>query len=65
MRLLRDIYNHYEQPNEIISVKDYLVIINLINLKNEDFNPVKFVPGSTGEGALYKTILKQTKFLDQ
>jgi DGQHR domain-containing protein len=59
MRLLRPIYLHYSCPADELSVEQYRKLLKSVSLKNSDFSPDRFLPGSTGQGLLYRTLLAE------
>jgi DGQHR domain-containing protein len=61
MRLIRPIYISKKCPNEAISQREYTALLAPITLVDSDFNKEKFIPGSSGQGLLYNTLLAQAK----
>ncbi|KQC05005.1 MAG: hypothetical protein APR54_08570 [Candidatus Cloacimonas sp. SDB] len=56
MRFLRDAYNSFNRTNEIISIEEFSSIFKNIDLKDTEFNPENFIPGSGGQVALYNKL---------
>lgn len=56
MRFIKDIYVHQNRYNEVISSDDFLSILNNVDMEDKDFNTDKFIPGSSGESALYRAL---------
>jgi DGQHR domain-containing protein len=63
MRFLRNAYLDVSSPGEVSSAKKFYdrVFAN-INLKDSDFTVDNFVPGSSGEGRLYRVLRRQEPF---
>lgn len=60
MRFLKDIYNSHDRNQEIISTEDFLFILQEIDLKDNEFNSSIYIPGSSGQTALYKDLLTKS-----
>jgi DGQHR domain-containing protein len=58
MRFLRDVYLYFDKPDQVISTDDYYGAIDKITLVDDDFSPEKYKPGSSGEGDLYRDLVK-------
>lgn len=56
MRFLRDAYNSFGKANEMISIEDFSLIFGKMDLRDKDFNPETFIPGSGGQVALYNKL---------
>jgi len=56
VRFMRDMYNHVANPGVIVSKQEFAKFIQKSDLKDEDFTPETFLPGSSGEGKLYHTL---------
>lgn len=62
MRFLRLAYIALEKDGHgIVSEKSFSKVFARITLKDEDFNPENFKPGSSGEGLLFRTFKEHTK----
>jgi len=59
MKLLRPAYLHLGRPGEVVSKKDFYGLFAKSSLKDDDFNTDNFKPGTSGESALYKTLVEQ------
>jgi DGQHR domain-containing protein len=56
MRLIRPIYVRFGCPAEAIPLSGYIELIDKVPLADEDFNSDRFLPGSTGQSALYRLL---------
>lgn len=56
MRFLRDVYNSFDQM--IVTIEQYYSIFERINLRDNDFTPEVYKPGSSGEVQLHKKFLE-------
>ncbi len=56
MRYLRPAYLHIGQPGNLPKVEDFLLILQSIDLKDDDFTIERFFPGTSGESLLFKTL---------
>ena len=59
MSFLRPAFN-YLQENDFVKMSQFLDLLKNVELKDEDFNVKNFVPGSSGESTLLKTLMQQT-----
>jgi len=59
MKFLRDIYLNFEQPEKVISSSEFDKVFSRIKLKESDFTPEKYNPGSMGERSLYRDLMEQ------
>lgn len=59
MKLLRPAYLRLGRPGEVISKKEFHDLFEKSSLKDDDFNTDNFKPGTSGESALYKTLIEQ------
>ncbi|MEZ4945619.1 MAG: DGQHR domain-containing protein [Cyclobacteriaceae bacterium] len=58
MRFFKDAYLSFDVIGKIISKDEFIKIFNPINIPDEDFTKDKYVPGSSGQGQLYKDLLR-------
>jgi DGQHR domain-containing protein len=58
MRLYRDVYSHFGSNIETPQ-KEYLKLFEGVNLKDDDFNPINYLPGSSGQSKLYRDLKEQ------
>jgi DGQHR domain-containing protein len=56
MRFFRSAYRYLSAPGQLVSSEDFLKIFERIKLADDDFNPQRFVPGSTGASDLAKEL---------
>jgi hypothetical protein len=56
MRLLPALYNRLNGTGNLPQKKDFLTLLQKINLKDGDFTSDNFLPGSSGEGTLYSIL---------
>ncbi|WP_203070330.1 DGQHR domain-containing protein [Falsiroseomonas ponticola] len=61
MRFFRLAYRYLATPGEMVSTDDFLGILRKSSLSDSDFNPQRFVPGSSGAAELYKTLRAETR----
>lgn len=54
MSLFRDLYVRIGRVGEIVPRDDYGIYFDKIDLSDEDFDRARYVPGSSGQSALYK-----------
>ena len=57
MRFLRDVYAQFDKKEDVITKDEYFEVLKRINLKDKDFTPENYKPGSSGEGELYRDLL--------
>lgn len=57
MRFLRPCYLYISAPGKIPSKEAFLKVFERINLKDNEFTIERFVPGSSGESELYRTLM--------
>jgi len=53
-------YNHLGGRSQVFSVSEYGRVINVIKLKDDEFTPDVFKPGSSGESKLRKLLISQS-----
>lgn len=61
VRFLRPAYLNFTTVPNVVSKDDYKSLFAKTSLKDADFNPETFLPGSSGSTKLYRTLLEQTK----
>lgn len=61
MRFLQDAYLKLGEPGGVVTQKNFASILNRVKLKDSDFTPERFIPGSSGEGDLYRQFLSESK----
>lgn len=59
MKLLRPAYLRLGKPGDVVPREDFLKLFEKSSLKDEDFNIDNFKPGTSGESALYRTLIEQ------
>lgn len=57
MRLLRPAYLHLAKPGEVVGPGSFLTLLRKSRLEDKDFNTDNFKPGTSGELALYRSLL--------
>lgn len=57
MRLLRPAYLNLVKPGEVVASGPFLTLLRKSKLKDEDFTTDNFKPGTSGELALYRSLL--------
>lgn len=60
MRFFKDVYLSFGRIGDIITKEEFASVFNKISLKDEDFTREKYLPGSSGQGVLYKDLLSQS-----
>ena len=60
MKFFRPAYRHYAAPGEMVKTAQFLKLFERVRLKDEDFNPQRFIPGSTGASELSKALVGDT-----
>ncbi|MGH8016240.1 MAG: DGQHR domain-containing protein, partial [Candidatus Zixiibacteriota bacterium] len=61
MRFLKNAFKEVSSKEKKVPEKeDFKKIFTKMKLKEDDFTRENFVPGSTGEGQLYRTLCEQT-----
>lgn len=60
MRFFKDAYLSFGRIGDVITKEEFKTIFDRIELKEEDFNKDRYVPGSSGLGELYKDLLHQS-----
>lgn len=62
MRFFKNAYLSFgmDKIGEIPTKEQFILIFDKIFLKEEDFNREKYLPGSSGQGLLYKDLLNQS-----
>jgi DGQHR domain-containing protein len=60
IRFLRPAYLHFTTKPEIVTKADFAKLFAEVRLNDIDFNPTRFLPGSSGATTLYKKLLKDT-----
>jgi len=58
IRFLRPAYLHFTTRPEIVIKADFAKLFAQVKLDDDDFNPTRFLPGSSGATKLYKTLLE-------
>ncbi len=61
MRLLRPAYLYLSTPGQVISSEGFFNLFERSNLQDQDFDTVRFPPGTSGEAELYKTLISDLK----
>jgi hypothetical protein len=60
IRFLRPAYLNFTTEPEVVSSEDFSRLIDKVTLRDEDFNPEMFLPGSSGSTKLYRLLMEQT-----
>ncbi|HHZ5405906.1 DGQHR domain-containing protein [Bacillus sp. CD3-1a] len=61
MRFLKDIYLSQDYGKDIISTDVFLSILETIDIQEQDFISTKYIPGSSGQTALYNDLMRKSK----
>ena len=59
MSFLRPAYNELRH-DDFVKMSSFLELLKQVSLEDKDFNTQKYVPGSTGERALFHDLMEQT-----
>ncbi|GKQ55997.1 DGQHR domain-containing protein [Bradyrhizobium sp. Ce-3] len=60
IRFLRPAYLHFTTKPQLVTKTEFAELFADVKLDDSDFNPTRFLPGSSGATELYKTLLKDT-----
>ena len=60
IRFLRPAYLNFTTEPLVVSTDDFFGLFKKVQLTDLDFNPNKFLPGTSGSTELYKLLVKQT-----
>ena len=60
MRFFRDVYLSFEKSNTVISKEEFIAIFDRIKMDQTTFNKGVYVPGSSGQGQLYRDLLEKS-----
>lgn len=65
MALLRPMYNHLKSHNgDFVKMADFYELFDPISIQGEDINSKKYLPGSSGERALFRDLLEASGLSD-
>jgi DGQHR domain-containing protein len=60
MKFFRHAYRHFAAPGQMVTSGQFAGLFSNIKLTDSDFNPQRFVPGSSGATALSQVLLEQS-----
>jgi DGQHR domain-containing protein len=60
IRFLRPAYLNFTTDQRVVSIDDFSRLFKDVQLTDQDFNPQRFLPGSSGSTELYNLLVKQT-----
>lgn len=60
MRYFRVAYRYLAPPGQMVETDEFKTLIDKSSLKDRDFNPQNFVPGSSGASALARSLIEET-----
>lgn len=60
MRFFKDAYLSFDKIGKVITKEEFKMIFDKIKIKEQDFNKERYVPGSSGQGQLYKDLLQSS-----
>jgi DGQHR domain-containing protein len=60
VRFLRPAYLWNTSEPRVVSQSEFAKVLEGVQLRDDDFNPRKFLPGSSGSTQLYNTLLEQS-----
>lgn len=58
MRFLKNVYQFLGKDSEVVGVNEFKSVLKKVRLKDDDFTTDNFKPGTSGETALYKILIK-------
>ena len=64
MRLLNPAYRYYSTSGDVVSVEDFGKLFERSSFSDDNFTIETFVPGTGGQGKLYRDLLEQTKLVN-
>lgn len=60
MKFFRYAYRHFAAPGKMVGKDNFRSLFDHVSLRDEDFSPQRFVPGSSGAAALNRLLLEET-----
>jgi DGQHR domain-containing protein len=60
MRFFKNVYSNLKKTDGMVSKEQFYSVFEKINLNEADFNKEKYVPGSSGQGELYKDLIAKS-----
>ena len=60
IRFLRPAYLHFTTQPKVVSTSEFAQLFDKVELRDEDFNPEQFLPGSSGSTKLYRLLTEQS-----
>ena len=60
MKFFRDTYLSFNKPNSVISKEEFATIFEKIDIDQTTFNRDVYVPGSSGQGQLYRDLVEKS-----
>lgn len=60
IRFLRPAYLYHTSEPRVVSQREYEEIFARVDLADEDFNPQRFLPGSSGSTAIYNELVRRS-----
>ncbi|WP_316219187.1 DGQHR domain-containing protein [Bradyrhizobium sp. SZCCHNR2026] len=60
IRFLRPAYLYFTTEPKVVAKDSFASLFNRVNLSDADFNPARFLPGSSGSTSLYNILLEQS-----
>lgn len=64
MRFLKPVYLHYTKPGGVPKKDEFFEMFERIDMGDKEFNVETFKPGSSGESALYKTLMEKSEIVE-
>jgi len=61
MRFFKHAYLHFNRIGEIVTKEEFYSIFETISIEEHQFNKEIYIPGSSGQGQLYKDLLERSK----
>lgn len=64
-RFFAPAYRYFAKPGDMVSQKQFFSLFEKVRLTDSDFNRERFLPGTSGETELFKTLLEETQVEQQ
>jgi DGQHR domain-containing protein len=61
MKFFRHAYRYISPPGGMVTADQFSRVLSNVQLTDDDFNPLTFLPGSSGAAALGRTLLEQAR----
>lgn len=65
MRFFKLVYQSFNKPDQIVSKEEFETVFEKIEMQESEFNKEKYLPGSSGQGALYSDFVIKSGLLEE